>query len=131
MNIEVELTLPVIFVNIPIFKTLIVYFIIYKITRHRWKAIHISVQWTAIFYIIAVTILLQKIFAYDFISIILISLILMLAIILIIQRNLHTEVLLGKGLKVLARFSFLLFGCIYILLIIYEIIDYIYTHYLN
>src|SRR5690625_4429870 len=129
MNIEVELTLPVIFVNIPIFTTLIVYFIIYKITRHRWKAIHISVQWTAIFYIIAVTILLQKIFAYDFISIILISLILMLAIILIIQRNLHTEVLLGKGLKVLARFSFLLFGCIYILLIIYEIIDYIYTHY--
>lgn len=123
MDIQFKFTLPLLFITIPILMTWIVYFITNKIVKHQWKAIHFSVQSTAIFYIIAVAILLQNIFHYQFVGIILICLIVFLAVILIIQWKKDTEVVLRKGLKVLLRISFLLFGAVYIILIGYEIVQ--------
>jgi len=131
MNIQLTFSMTLLFVTIPIFTTLLVYYVVKKITKQKWKAIHISVQATAIFYIVAVTILLQRLLQVQLVGIILISLILLLAIILIIQWKQETEVVLTKGLKVLTRFSFLVFGFLYVGLIIYEIIVFIYDHYVS
>lgn len=122
MNIEFEITLPIILVIIPIFVSYLVYYISKMILKHRWKAIHLTVEWTAVFYIVAVAIFLKKHFHYEFIGWILIVLISILSCILIYQWKKHTEVVLRKGLKVLSRISFLLFGLIYIIFVLYEII---------
>lgn len=119
----------IIFITFPMIATLIVYYITYALFSHRWKAIHISVQATAIFYIIAVIILLERFLEQTVIGIILILLISLLAIILIVQWKKKTEVVLRNGLKVLARISFLLFALIYLLLLSYEFIQNIYTNY--
>lgn len=111
---------------IPPISTVLVYYVSVFFFRHRWKAIHFSVQGTALFYVIAVTLLLEKLFGYNFIGIILIILISVLAVILIIQWKSKTEVILRNGLKIVARISFLVFALLYILLISYEIIQYIY-----
>lgn len=129
MNIELAVSLPMILLSIPIFTTFIVYYISKKIFQHRWKAIHLSVELTAIFYIVAVAIFLQKHFHDQFIGWILIVLIVILACILIFQWKRHTEVVLRKGLKVLARISFLLFGLLYILFLLYELVYFVYIHY--
>lgn len=129
MNIEFQLTLPIILVIIPLFTTYIVYYVSNKKVKHRWKAIHLSVEWTAIFYIIAVAILLHRHFQYQFVGWIMIVLISILSCILIYQWKKHTEVVLRKGLKVLSRISFLLFGFIYIAFVLYEIGYLIYIMY--
>src|SRR5690625_1308983 len=118
-----------IFISIPIISTLILYFICKQITKYRWKAIHLSVQISVIFYIIAVILLVEKVLKQNVLWIILIVLISLLAVILIIQCRMKTEVSMRNGLKILARISFLLFGILYLLLITYEIAQFVIINY--
>lgn len=131
MKEEIIHNLPFIFIIIPLIATLTLYQISYFIFKHRWKAIHLSVQWTAIFYIIAVTILLEKLIEQNIIGYILIGLIVTLAVILIIQWKNNTEVILLNGLRVLWRICFLLFAVTYMVLISYELFQLIYINYAN
>lgn len=119
------------FIAFPVVSTILLYSISTFLYKHRWKAIHLSVQGSAIFYVIAVILLLEKLIQISIIGYALIFIILVLAIILIIQWKTKTEVVLKDGLKVLTRICFLLFGVIYVLLISYEIIQMIYIIYMD
>lgn len=119
------------FLIFPIISTLVVFYLSNYIFKHTWKAIHFTVQSTAVFYIIAVVLLLEKFFNQTFVGIILIILITVLSVILIFQWKRHTEVNLRTGLKVLTRISFLVFGIIYTMLISYEIFQAMYVRYFH
>lgn len=115
----------------PVISTIVVFYMSNFIFKHKWKAIHFTVQWTAIFYMIAVVLLLEKLLNQAVVGIMLIILITVLSIILIFQWKRHTEVNLRNGLKVLTRISFLVFGIIYSILISYEIIQGMYIKYFH
>ncbi len=117
--------LPISLIVLPILMTLLFYFFGVHFTGNRWKSIHKASQWTAIFYVIAVSLLLEKIFQHGFIGYILILLIIILAVILIIQWKKDTEVTLLSGLRLLWRISFLLFSLTYVGLVIYMIVRFI------
>lgn len=116
--------LPIILISVPLLITLIIYTISYRLKRHKWRAIHMAVQGSAVFYVIAVTIFLQQIFKISLVGYMLIFIILILTIILIIQWKKKTEVMLFGALKVLWRILFLLFFVIYIGLLVYLLIVY-------
>src|SRR5690625_293774 len=93
--------LPISLIILSILMTLLFYFFGLHFTGNRWKSIHKASQWTVIFYVIAVSLLLEKIFQHGFIGYILILLIIILAVILIIQWKKDTEVTLLSGLRLL------------------------------
>lgn len=116
--------LPYFFIAIPLFATVIIYQIRFMFVQHNMKAVHVAAQWSSLFYIIAVIFLWKQLFGSYHIGIVLIIMICFLAGILIIQWKLQTEVILLKGLKVLSRISFLLFGIIYLSLLVYWAVKY-------
>lgn len=111
------------FITVPILATWIVYKISFKLFGHKWKAIHFSVNWTTILYMIAVLILLSNIFDQQLIGVILVLLLSTLAVIIILQWRTRTEVVLPKALKTLWRLCFLIFLILYICLLLIGIIQ--------
>lgn len=111
------------FITIPIVATWIVYKISLKLFGHKWRAIHIAVNWTTILYMIAVLILLSNMFDQQFIGIMLVLLLSMLGGIIILQWRMSTEVVLSKALKTLWRLCFLIFLFLYICLLLIGIIQ--------
>lgn len=103
----------------PIFFTYLIYFIVLKISRKRWKAVHVSVQITAVLYIIAVILIVNHLFQVKITSYVIIFLIFLLAVILIKQRYSQTEIILYDGIRLLLRWSFLIFSVSYICLGLY------------
>lgn len=103
-------------ITFPILATILIYFITYKVTGHKIKAIHNAVNWTTLLYIFATTFLSYTIFGPYLISIILSLLLLVLITIIIIQWKIKTEVVFVRALKVSWRIYFLLFLSLYIIL---------------
>lgn len=106
------------FITFPMIATWLVYIASKKICDHTWKAIHISVHWTTLFYLLSVLMLFKMFYDRSFIAIIGISLIVILAIILVVQRKRYEDLFLKRGIKLLWRLSFLMFSCLYIIFII-------------
>lgn len=111
---------------IPVFSTILLYQLHKKIKKSSWKALHFSAQVSSLFYIAAVTSLLYVLFEISVIGKLLILFLIILSIMLILQWKKDTEVSLLKALKILLRISFLSFGLLYVLLIVYWGIDYFY-----
>lgn len=103
-------------VTFPIFPTLLVYLITYKMTDHKFKAIHNAVNWTTLLYIVATIHLSYIIFGYYFVSFIVGLLLFILIITMIIQWQMKTEVVFSKAFKISWRVYFLLFFILYIIL---------------
>lgn len=112
-----------IIIILPIFTTLILYYLMKRISRHSWKAIHFATQWSALLYVVAVSLLLEKRIEMATFGFFVIAILIFLSIHLVMQWKKDTEVYLFKGLKVVLRFCFLLFSFLYIILICYEIIE--------
>jgi len=123
--------LPFVLMGIPIIFTYIFYKFTYFLSKNKWKAIHLSTQTTAIFYIVAVTLIIHNLFQLNVISYMLIFHIIVLAILLIIQWKTKIEVILLDGLKTLLRLSFLIFFATYICLSFYMLFDIIYQNYMG
>ncbi|HLR70660.1 MAG TPA: DUF3397 family protein [Pseudogracilibacillus sp.] len=117
--------IPYIIIGLPIVMTLLIYYVMLRIQGVKWKAIHTSVQWSAIFYMIAVAFLLKMIVNQSVLGYILILLIIMLSIILIIQWKKEMDVVLTNGIRLLLRVSFLLFFILYVGLLTYILIRFI------
>src|SRR5690625_262119 len=113
-----------ILISIPIMMSMFIYFLGVHFSKNKWKAIHKSTQWSAVFYIIAVALLLKHLFTFSFLGYILIFLITLLSTILIIQWKKDTEVILLDGLRVMWRSSFLIFFILYLGLITYKLIQF-------
>lgn len=115
-----------IFIIIPVISTVFLYQLHKKIKKNAWKATHFSVQVSSLFYIAAVSNLLYLLFDIRSVGNILILFIIGLSIILIVQWKKDTDVSFVKALQILLRMSFLVFGLLYILLILYWGLDYFY-----
>ncbi|WP_186577562.1 DUF3397 domain-containing protein [Aquibacillus kalidii] len=96
-------------ITFPFLLTCIVYIIVKKTVRNKWKAIHFSVNSTTIFYIISVGVMLNVLFGQNFTGIILIILLLILSLFVIIQWKSKGEVAIPIVWKLFWRFTFLLF----------------------
>ncbi len=109
----------------PIIMSILIYSLGMKVTNNQWKSIHKSVQWSAIFYVIAVELLVKTLFNIRLIGYIVILLILVAAYTLVMQWKQGKDVELLTGLRIMWRVSFLLFSFVYCGLVIYIIVYYV------
>ncbi|WP_164669104.1 DUF3397 domain-containing protein [Virgibacillus doumboii] len=110
-------------ITAPVAATVIVYLISFQLYNHRWKAIHKSVNWTTLLYIIAVAVLFRIIFGNSFIGILFVLLISIFIFIAVAQWKINTEVVFNNIFKIFWRICFLLFLFLYIILVIFGIIQ--------
>ena len=111
------------FITIPFLASLLVYLVSMVLDRNKLKAIHRLVNWTTIFYIIAVTMMLSIIFNMGFIGIVLILLLSLLTLIIFIQWKTKRDVEITRAVKLLWRISFLLFFLLYSCLLLIGILQ--------
>lgn len=109
-------------IMMPLLPTWVLYKIVHNKTRHHWQAIHISIDWTATLYVLAVLSLFNMMFKQLFLGIILIILLLVLTFIIIYQWKENKEIVFSRAIKILWRFIFLLFFVLYIILILIGIV---------
>ena len=96
-------------ITFPFIPTIIVYKVSDKIVKHKLRALHIAINWTTILYIFATIRILNMMFDQQFIGIVIGLILVLLAIIIIWQWKIKTEVLLNKALKILWRLCFIVF----------------------
>lgn len=115
------------FITVPMVASFIVYVISKVRLRNLWKAIHMMVDWTTLFYILAVMIMLFVLFERHFFGYILIFLLMALSVIIFNQWKKERDIQLKKAVKLLWRISFLLFFFLYGCLTVLGIIKYMLT----
>lgn len=116
------------FITAPIIATLIMYRLATKRFTHQLKAIHFAANWTVILYMIADLVLIAIIFERQLVSSMFITLISLLAIIVIMQWKVKTEVDFVKAFKLLWRICFLVFLLLYIFLVLFGIVTRIFIY---
>ncbi|ASN05860.1 DUF3397 domain-containing protein [Virgibacillus necropolis] len=114
-------------ITIPFVMTWLVYKCNRIFKKTRVYAFHKAITWTTILYILSVMTMCKILFDHFFIGYISVFHLLFLAIIIIYQRVNYTEVVLKKACKIVWRVSFLLFSFLYILLILFGIIQRFFT----
>ncbi|WP_218775550.1 DUF3397 domain-containing protein [Oceanobacillus senegalensis] len=110
------------FITVPIIATIFTFILFLKLCRSKKRALHKSINWTIIFYIIAVMILIQVIFQIDSFGYILVVLLTILTIIILAQWKKNTEIEFKKAFRLLWRVCFLLFLFLYLSLLIFGLI---------
>lgn len=102
------------FITVPIIATLTLYMIVLKIRRSSRMAVHKAVNWSTIFYILSVFILIQYLFNVSITGSVLIFMIIVLTIIIIYQWKTNVDIKIKKAFKILWKICFLLFFILYI-----------------
>ncbi len=125
--LEVVIHIISFFITVPMVASFIVYVISMIRLRNLWKAIHMMVDWTTLFYILAVMIMLLVLFERHFFGYILIFLLTTLSVIIFNQWKKERDIQLKKAVKLLWRISFLLFFFLYGCLTVLGIIKYMLT----
>ncbi|HHY74516.1 MAG TPA: DUF3397 domain-containing protein [Bacillus bacterium] len=113
-------------VTIPILVIFIVYWIARFLTKNNKKSLHISVDVSTLFFIIAVHYLISVIWGKSFLWIILLLLIFIAAVFVFLQWKINNEIIFKKVWKGFWRFSFLLFFFSYFSLVIYGLYQRLY-----
>ncbi|RDW18459.1 hypothetical protein CWR48_12895 [Oceanobacillus arenosus] len=106
----------------PVVLTAFIYYISIKSHRPVWKAIHTAVNWTTIFYMIAVCLLVKIIFDITVTGYVSVFFLFLLGMFTYMQWRFHTDIKVTKAFKLAWRICFLLFLCLYLCLIITGII---------
>src|SRR5699024_12333939 len=119
----------VIFYLIPFVLTYFIYRFSYHKQGNKQKAIYKTITLSTIFFIIWILFIIYSMFGSYFIGYILIGFLLLLGFILILQWKYYNEVILLKGVKIVWRFSFLIFLASYLILIIFNLSKFIYKTY--
>lgn len=109
-----------IIIALPIFMTIILYQIHYWIKKKQWLAIHFSTQASSVFYVIAVSVMVDTWLPFRSIGYILISILLILSILVIMQWKKDTEINIKQAFKILLRTLFLFFSIAYVTLLIIQ-----------
>lgn len=107
--------------TVPIVLTALIYYLSIKFHRPVWKAVHTAVNWTTIFYMMAV-ILIFNMFDIRVIGIVLVFFLFLLGLFIYMQWRFNTEVKVTKAFKLAWRICFLLFLFLYVCLVIIGII---------
>ncbi|WP_077622118.1 DUF3397 domain-containing protein [Sediminibacillus massiliensis] len=111
--IEIIAYLTGVIVTVPVVITFLIYFSSAKLFRNKWKAIHTTVNYSTLIYIISVGTLLQVITGRSYFGYIFVLLIVLLAASVFIQWKTKEEIIFRHAWKVFWRFSFLLFFAVY------------------
>lgn len=109
-------------VTLPILAIFLVYWITKIITRNKKKSLHLSVDFSTLFFIIAVHYLIINIWGKSFLWIILLLLIFIGMMFVFLQWKFNEEIIFKKVWKGFWRFNFLLFSLSYFLLVIYGLV---------
>ncbi|MGP4065525.1 DUF3397 family protein [Oceanobacillus sp. M65] len=117
-----------IFIVAPFLATWLIYLGAVKLYKQKRRAFFAAVNVSTPFYMIAMLVLLSHLFNINATGMLVIVLLLMLMIILYLQWKYNTEVILGKAFKLLWRICFLLFSFLYLLLILYGLMDRIFFY---
>lgn len=111
-----------IIIGLPIVMTILLYQIHYRIKKQKWLAIHFSTQASSIFYVIAVSIMIDEWLPFHSIGYILIVVLILLSINVIRQWKKDTEVNIKQAFKVVLRFIFLIFFIAYMVIGVVKIV---------
>lgn len=109
------------FITIPLLATWLLYLIRTKIHPNKQRGFIFAVNWTTIFYILAVLVLIKINFDNHYLGVIICFLLLILSAIIVYQWKKHTEIQIGKAFKILWRLCFLGFSFAYIFLVFFSI----------
>jgi Protein of unknown function (DUF3397) len=112
-------------ITLPIFSTIVVYYILKYIYGNPIRAFHKAINWTTVLYILAVNTMLTYLFESFFIGYIFVVMLLILTFLIVNQWKKNIEIDYGRAFKLLWRLSFLLYFILYIILVVYGIIEHI------
>ncbi|QOY34366.1 DUF3397 domain-containing protein [Anaerobacillus isosaccharinicus] len=115
------------FVTLPIFAFYLVYIVTVKATKNKKKSIKLAVDISASFFIIAVYFIAYEIWSQSLFWVMIISLIVVAMIFTVVHWKISEDIHLGKLLKGIWRFNFLLYVFAYILLSVYGLFISIYS----
>ncbi|UOQ93075.1 DUF3397 domain-containing protein [Halobacillus shinanisalinarum] len=121
--IDVFIYIVALLVTVPVLFLFISYFIAMKWHRLKKKAVRQSTQSTVPFLVLAIHILLLVLFEENFVSWIIIFLLVILSLSVIIQYKIYEEIQLRRAFKGFLRLSFLLLLMVYVGLIVYGLVD--------
>ncbi|SDL77173.1 DUF3397 family protein [Sediminibacillus halophilus] len=107
--------------TMPIVISWLVYIIAKKVSNNRLKALHVSVNYTTLLYILSVGAIFHQLYGTTYYGYIFIFLIVLLSFFIIMQYKVKGEVLFLTAWRRFWRLSFLLFILLYFLLVIYGI----------
>lgn len=110
-------------VTVPILVIFTVYWISRIVTKNKKKSLHLSVDISTLFFIIAVHFSIMVIWEKSVLWIILLLLIFIASIFVFLQWKINNEIIFKKVWKGFWRFNFLLFSFSYFSLIIFGLIQ--------
>lgn len=102
---------------IPFLCTFLLYIIMDIFRVHKWRKIHLTVQYSALFYVAGVIVVVNEMYGLFILSYVLIAFILFLAIHITIQWKKQMPISLVKSIVLLLRIVFLLFFLSYLILL--------------
>ncbi|MFB1051922.1 DUF3397 domain-containing protein [Paraliobacillus sp. JSM ZJ581] len=109
-------------VTFPWLATISLYIIIKLMYKNTKRALHLSVAYSTLLYIVSVMIMLQQLFNHSFFGLIIILLLSGLMCSIIIQWRLTDEIILKKAWRIFWRASFVFFLFCHLILSIIGII---------
>ena len=112
-------------VTFPFLITLIIYMAVKFIKKNNVLALHKALDWSTLFYLVAVYFINSMYSDFPLISIITVLLLVVLSFILIYQRKSYNELNLLKASKIVWRLCFIIFFLLYIGYALYGIIRFI------
>ncbi|WP_338451955.1 DUF3397 domain-containing protein [Niallia oryzisoli] len=107
------------FVTIPLLGYIIVFVISKLVTKQHRKSVRIAIDVTTLLLIIAVHYFIKAIWDTSLLWVILIILLIVAVVFVIVHWKVKHDIQFSKVFKGYWRFNFLLFGFIYIILIVY------------
>lgn len=103
----------------PFIATIFFYLLLLFLPYHKWRKIHLTAQWSALFYVYGVIYLVQELFNQFILAYVLIGFILFLAIHVTIQWRKNIAISLKKAIVLLLRIVFLMFFIAHLSLFVY------------
>jgi len=103
----------------PFIATIFFYLLLLILPYHKWRKIHLTAQWSALFYVYGVIYLVQELFNQFILAYVLIGFILFLAIHVTIQWRKNIAISLKKAIVLLLRIVFLMFFVAHLSLFVY------------
>lgn len=111
-----------VFFTLPFLGTILVFIVLKFITKNARKSLHRALDYTTILFIISVHFLIVTIWGKSLFWVILLIMIMFAMVFVFVHWKVKEEIVLGKVMKGVWRFSFLFFFLAYITLTLYGLI---------
>lgn len=122
MTIEIVATIIAILATVPVITFLVLFFIFKARTKKTTRSIQLAADFSALFFIIAVSTLFYILFENHFIPWIVVSYLIVLLIVLFYQYVKNEEIIINRALRIVWRIGFIMMFMLYVLLFLITII---------